>query len=300
MGDSLESASKLAVLAFVVTCMVAAGLGLGLRDLAGPLRRARLVAGALAANFVVAPAVAWALTVLVPLDRAHATGLLLLGGAAGAPFLPKLAAAARGDAAFSVALMLLLVVGSVAFMPLVLPLLIPGLSADPWPILRPLLFTMLLPLAAGMLVKARSPQWAARLRRPAAAVSNVSMVAAVLLLIGLNFSALLGTFGSGAVAVGLVFVALTLAAGYLLGGPAPETRSVLALGTGQRNVAAALVVATQNFADPGVAVMLLVTTLAGLVVLLVAARQFARRGGEREAGEPGRAPPDLVPQEVKR
>ncbi len=39
--------------------------------------------------------------------------------------------------AFSVGLMLLLTVGNVAFIPVVLPLLIPGLSADPWPLLRP-------------------------------------------------------------------------------------------------------------------------------------------------------------------
>jgi BASS family bile acid:Na+ symporter len=300
VGEFWESASKLAVLAFVVTCMVAAGLGLGLRDLAGPLRRVRVVAGALVANFAVAPALAWALTELVPLDRAYAVGLLLLGGAAGAPFLPKLAEAARGDAAFSVSLMLLLVVGSVAFMPLALPLLIPGLAAGPWPILRPLLFTMLLPLAVGMLVKGRSERWAAKLRRPVAAVSNVSMVAAVALLIGLNFSALLGTFGTGAAAVGVVFVSLSMAAGYFLGGPAPGTRSVLALGTGQRNVAAALVIATQNFTDPGVAVMLLVTTLTGLVVLLVAARRFARRRGDGEEAGSAEARPELEAQEVTR
>jgi BASS family bile acid:Na+ symporter len=300
VGGSFESASKLAVLAFVVACMVAAGLGLRLRDLVGPLRRARLVAGAVAANFVAAPALAWALTELAPLDRAHAAGLLLLGGAAGAPFLPKLAEAARGDAAFSVALMLLLVVGSVAFMPLALPLLIPGLAADPWAILRPLLFTMLLPLAAGMIVKARSERWAAKLRRPVAAVSDVSMASAVVLLIGVNFGALLAAFGTGAVAVGVVFVALSLAAGYALGGPVPETRSVLALGTGQRNVAAALVIATQNFADPGVAVMLLVTTLSGLAVLLVAARRFARRPGEREEAGEVVALPELLPRESRR
>jgi BASS family bile acid:Na+ symporter len=97
-------------------------------------------------------------------------------------------------------------------------------------------------------------------------------------LIGLNFGAMIATIGSGAVAVAVVFVTLTLAAGYALGGPAPGTRSVLSLGTGQRNVAAALLIATQNFADPGVAVMLLVSTLAGLVILLAAARWFARRG----------------------
>jgi BASS family bile acid:Na+ symporter len=289
VGENLEPLSRLAVLVFVVACMVAAGLGLTVRDVAAPLRRGRLVVLALMANFVIAPAVAVGLTRVVPLDLPYAVGLLLLGGAAGAPFLPKLAEAAKGDVAFSVGLMLLLTVGSVAFMPLVLPLMIPGLAADPWPILRPLLVTMLLPLAAGMAVRAKWPAAAARLRPAVVVVSNVSLLIALALLIGLNFTAMLGTFGTGAVAVGVVFVAVSFAAGYALGGPAPATRSVLGLGTGQRNVAAALVVATQNFADPGVVVMLLVTTLAGLVVLLAAARWAGRA-----------AAPVPVPQEVSR
>jgi BASS family bile acid:Na+ symporter len=136
---------------------------------------------------------------------------------------------------------------------------------------------MLLPLAAGGVVKSRSERWALRLRPAFGAVSNASMLLAVVLLIGLNFRAMLGTFGSGAVLVAVVFVSLSLAIGYALGGPAPGTRSVLGLGTGQRNVAAALLIATQNFpGEPGVGVMLLVSTLAGLVVLVFAARRFAR------------------------
>jgi BASS family bile acid:Na+ symporter len=103
-------------------------------------------------------------------------------------------------------------------------------------------------------------------------------VIALALLIGLNLRAMLDTFGSGAAAVGSLFVALSLGVGYVLGGPELGTRSVLAVGTGQRNVAAALLIATQNFAEePGVVAMLLVTTLAGLVVLVVAARHFAGR-----------------------
>lgn len=298
MGEFLEVVSKVAVLVFVVTCMAAAGLGLSVRELVAPLRRARLVAFAVLANFVLAPAIAYGLTWLIPIDRPYAIGLLLLGGAAGAPFLPKLAALAKGDLAFSVGLMLLLMVVSVVFMPFVLPLLIPGLTAEPWPLLRPLLVTMLLPLGAGMLVRNRSERWAARLRVVFEPVSNVSMILAVLLLIGLNFEALVGTFGSGAVAVGVVFVSLTLAVGYALGGPAPGTRSVLGLGTGQRNIAAALLIATQNFADePGVVAMLLVATIAGLLPLLFAARWFARR---QAAGEPVSVPADPVPAEVRR
>ncbi len=277
MAEFLEHLSKLAILVFVVTCMLTAGLGLSLRDIVAPLRRPRLVVLALLANFCLAPAIAYGLTELLPLDRGHAIGLLLLGGAAGAPFLPKLAELAKGDIAFSVGLMLLLMVGSVIFMPIALPLLIPGLSAEPWPILKPLLFTMLLPLAVGVMMKRRSEKWSTRLQPIFGKVSNVSMLLAVLLLIGLNFQAMLGTFGTGAVAAGVVFVSLSLVVGYALGGPSTGTQSVLGLGTGQRNIAAALLIATQNFPDdPGVVVMLLVTTLAGVIVLLFAARWFAK------------------------
>ena len=121
---------------------------------------------------------------------------------------------------------------------------------------------------------------------------------------GPNFRAMLGTFGSGAVAVAVVFVSLSLAAGYALGGPAPGTRSVLGLGTGQRNVAAALLLATQNFTDPGVVVMVLVSTLAGLIPLVLAARWFARRptaagASEPEAGGPEPARAGVSPEEVR-
>jgi bile acid:Na+ symporter, BASS family len=88
---------------------------------------------------------------------------------------------------------------------------------------------------------------------------------------------MIGTFGSGAVAVAVLFVALLLFSGYALGGPGPGARSVLGLGSGQRNIAAALIVATQNSEDPRVVVMLIASTLAGLIVLVPAAIWFARR-----------------------
>jgi BASS family bile acid:Na+ symporter len=275
VGESLESTANLAVLVFVVSCMTAAGLGLHPGDVVAPLRRVRLVVLAVVANFVIVPLIALALTAALPLDPHHEIGLLLLGGAAGAPFLPRLAAAADGDLGFSVGLVLLLTVGSVAFMPVALPLMVPGLAAGPGPILRPLLFTMLMPLAAGMAVLRGSAWWAARLRPVFSAVSNLSMVLALVLLVGLNTGAMLGTLGSGAAAVAALFVGLSFAVGYSLGGRDRRTRVVLGLGTGQRNVAAALVVATQNFTAPGVVVMLLLSTLVGLVVLLAAARLSA-------------------------
>jgi BASS family bile acid:Na+ symporter len=65
--------------------------------------------------------------------------------------------------------------------------------------------------------------------------------------------------------------------GWLLGGPGDDTRRVLALGTGQRNIAAALVVGSQSFTDPGVTVMVVVVAIIGLVTLMPLAGMFGRR-----------------------
>jgi BASS family bile acid:Na+ symporter len=280
-----EISAKVAVLVFVVSCMLTAGLGLTVREVAVPLRRGRPVALAIFVNFVVAPAVALALTEVIPIDRAYAIGLILLGGAAGAPFLPKLAELARGDVAFSVGLMLLLMVGSVIFLPIALPLMVRGTSVDTWPILRPLLVTMLLPLAVGMAARWRSERWSMAVRPVLTMISNLSLVLAVVLLVCVNWEALIGTFGSGAAATAILYISILIAVGFALGGPGRETRSVLGLGTGQRNVAAGLIIAGSNFANlGGVVVMVLVATLAGLVPLLIAAVKLRPRPASTKLG----------------
>jgi bile acid:Na+ symporter, BASS family len=270
----LEVVTRLSVLVFVVSSLLATGLGLTLREILAPLRAPRLILLSLGANFLLAPLVAYLLTLAIPLNASHAAGLLLLGAAAGAPFLPKLAELAGGNLGFAVALMILLVVGSTAFMPLALPLLIPGLRADPWSVAGPLVVLMLLPLGIGLAINARSAWLSARLQFILKPIVNISLLLLTALLIGLHFGALLGALGSGAVLAALLFVGITFALGYALGGPDVGNRRVLALGTSQRNIAAALVTATSSAADPEVVVMLLVVTLIGLVLILPAARSL--------------------------
>lgn len=156
----LQRLADVSVLAFVVSSMLAMGMSQRLGDVVASLKEPRTVLLALIVNFVLSPLLTVALIRAVPLQPAHATGLLLLGGAAGAPFLPKLAELSGGHLAYSVALMMLLMVGSVVFMPLALLLIVPGVEADPWRIAKPLLL-MLLPMAIGFAL-ARSA-WAARL-----------------------------------------------------------------------------------------------------------------------------------------
>jgi bile acid:Na+ symporter, BASS family len=75
----------------------------------------------------------------------------------------------------------------------------------------------------------------------------------------------------------VIFVGVCFGVGSVLGGPGADTRGVLALGTAQRNTAAALVVAGQNFSDAKVVVMITVVMIVSFAMLMPLARVLARR-----------------------
>jgi BASS family bile acid:Na+ symporter len=276
MIEAARMVARIALLVFLVSSMLAAGLSLTPRAILAPLRNVRLVLAALALNFLVAPAFAVMLTMVIALERPHAIGLILLGGAAGAPFLPKLVESAHCDLGFAVALMTLLTVGTTLFMPFALPLIIPDLQASPWSIARPLVMFILTPLAVGMLLR-RNPAISAASQPIFTKLGSLSAFVLLALLVVLYFRDLLGVLGSGALAAAIVFITGLGAAGYLLGGSREATRGVLGLGTAARNVGAALVPASQSFSDPKIMIMLVATTLVMLIVLVPAARWLARK-----------------------
>ncbi|MGA7880204.1 MAG: hypothetical protein WBL40_01590 [Terrimicrobiaceae bacterium] len=285
MTDAARIAAKIALLAFLVSSMLAAGLSLTPRAILAPLRNVRLVLVALALNFVAAPVFALALSVVIPLERPHAIGLILLGGAAGAPFLPKLVERARGDLGFAVALMTLLTVGTTLFMPFALPLMIPGLQASPWSIAQPLVVFILTPLAVGMLLQSRKAIPLAALQPILVKLGNVSALVLLTLLLALYFRNLLGVLGSGAIAACVVFLAGLYAAGYLLGGSRVEIKGVLGLGTAARNVGVALVPASQSFSDPKIMIMLVAYTIVMLIVLVPASGRLRRKALSPKGGQ---------------
>src|SRR5215213_2127035 len=135
--------------------MLSMGLSLTVSQILQPLRNTRLVIMALAANFVIVPAAAFALSRIIPLDQSVQIGLLLLGTAAGAPFLPKLAQIAKANVAFAVGLMTLLMVVTIVYLPIVLPLVLPGVEVDTVQIALSLIVTMRVPLLIGLFIKAR-------------------------------------------------------------------------------------------------------------------------------------------------
>jgi bile acid:Na+ symporter, BASS family len=275
--DLKQTAISIAMMSFVFSSMIGMGLGLRMNQIMAPLRNRRLVAQGLLANFVMTPLAALALAKVMRLDESLAIGLLLLGAAGGAPFLPKLAEIARGNLAFAVGLMVLLMVITVGYLPIVLPWLLPGVSVNPVQIARSLVLLMLLPLGGALAVNAKWPDTAAKVKPALDKASNLSLMVLIVLLTLLNFRSVMAVFGTGGIFAGAAFLAAGYAMGWALGGPTADTRQVLGLGTAQRNIAAALVVANQSFDDPDVVVMVVVVAIVGLLTLMPLARALGRR-----------------------
>jgi len=276
--ELLSKAATAALLSFVIASMLATGAALAVGDIVKPLRNGRLVTLVLFANFVLMPLAAIFLAKVLWLDQGFGVGLLLLGCAAGAPFLPKLAELVGGDLPFAVGAMILLTLVSVAYLPIALPLLLPGITVDAWKIARSLVLFMLLPLAAGLFLKAQYEKWAERLRPIIDRISNVSLILLIVLITAANLDKVLQVFGTRAILAGLLFIALGLVTGWLLGGSDANTKSVMALGTSSRNIAAALVVGSQSFSDPKVVVMIIVVAIVGFIVLIPLSRALGNRG----------------------
>jgi bile acid:Na+ symporter, BASS family len=248
MSEIVASLTNAFTLAFVITSMFGLGLGLTVGDIVRPLRNARLVLLSLVANFLVVPAAAWAIANMLSLEPDLRIGLILFSAVAGAPLALKAAELARGDMHFAVGLVTLQVVATVGFLPLALPLLIPGLAVDPMAVAMPLLQQVLLPLGFGLLMNARYDEEAEMARPVMAAVSNLSLALMLALNLG-NVGQVLGLLGTGAIFATILLVLVGFAAGWALGGPDVRTRRTLSLGTAQRNFAAAFVIGGGNFAD---------------------------------------------------
>ena len=273
----LEAFANLAILAFVITSMLAMGLSLTTKQIIEPLRNVRLVVKALLANFVLVPLLAYLILLVIPLAEPLAIGLILLATAAGAPFLPKLVEAAKGNIAFGVGLMVLLMVATIIYLPLVMPLLLPGVTVNPMDIAGSLIVLMLIPLAIGLFINARYDDTAASLQPVMSQTSTISLILLSVLMLVLNFKNIIGVIGTGAILAIIIFIVVSFVLGYFLGGPGRDTKSVLGLGTGQRNLAAAMVVGSQNFSDPNVVIMVVVAGVLGLFILMPIAGEIGKR-----------------------
>jgi predicted Na+-dependent transporter len=280
-------------LLFVLASMLAMGLSLTIPAIAKSVSNVRLMVLALVVNFIVVPAIAYGTAELLISDSHPGlkTGLVLVGAAAGAPFLPKLVQTARGPLALGVGLMVLLMLVTIVYLPLVLPLLLPGsVEVDSWQIAKSLILLMLLPLGIGLVIRARNPDFAATFQPVATQVSTVAVGFLLVALLVVNFEKIISTVGTGGILAALIVLVGAFAVGFLAGGRPEEQRSVLGLGTAQRNLSAAIVVAAQNFGDDAeVITMVMLVGVIGLIILFAAAGELGKRSLARSPTVPDKA-----------
>jgi predicted Na+-dependent transporter len=277
LNEFLSAIAGISGLLFVVTSMLTMGLSLSVQQMTQPLKNIRLVVLALLGNFVLVPLLAYVIIKVIPLDQSLQIGVILLGTAAGAPFIPKLVQGAKGNVAYAVGLMFLIMVVTIFYLPFILPLLLPGVEINPWDIARSLIVSMLIPLVMGMLIKSHSPdvadQWAPLMNK----ISSLSILILLVVGLGLNISNILSFIGTLGIGAMVLLIVGALVIGLFLGGRDPGVRSAMGLSTANRNGAAALLVATQNFSGTNTLPFVLV----GVVLMLLILLPFAKRLGAR-------------------
>jgi BASS family bile acid:Na+ symporter len=262
---------------FMAGSLMVAGLAVTPRDVLVPLKHGRFVVLSLVFGWLVGPVLAILLLRVIPLDSSYATGLLLLSLAPCAPPAAARARMAGADPAYIAGFIVLSAVATVVVMLVAVPLMIDGLSANAWGILRPLLLLVLLPLMAGMWVKGRWAHTAARIVRPLDSITRL-IGALLLLLVAILFGpSVIEAVGSYAIVAQVAFLsAMTVLSWTCAFGLSPQHKSVLTLGMSTRNLAAAGAPLLTGDHDPRVVVMLAITVPV-MVVLSALARHWIGR-----------------------
>jgi len=291
MTELLPILLKITVIIFMVGNLLELGLRLDLKKAMAGLRDVRFVTLSLLWAFVLCPALAYLLGVVLPLTEPYAMGLLLLGLAPCAPLLPGMVDKAHGDVNYAASFMLLASAGTVVYMPLAVPLLVKGVSVSAWTVAKPMLFLVLIPLLVGIALQMQQPSTASFLQpsvKKVTAVDTLLMLLVVVVMYAKGFVAAIGTW---AILAQVLFFTLTIVASYALAlGLPPRRKSVLTLGLSTRNCGAALAplfVATDVAPEATVMVTLGIPMM--VLFSVIAARVFAGRAGPADAAVPGAA-----------
>jgi len=263
----------LAVKVSVCLTVFALGLGASHQDLWYLFRRPAQLAKSLLAMNVVMPILAAALAAAFGLRPAVKIALVALAVSPVPPALPGKQLKAGGRVSYAIGLLTAAALLAIVFVPASVELLGRAFAKDvhvrPAAVARLVLISVLIPLAAGVALRAVAPALAGRIARPISLVSTSLLVVAALAVLAGSWRAELALVGHGTLAALAVFILVGLAVGHLLGGPDPDDRTVLALSTASRHPGIALAIAGAAFpgeklALPAVLVYLIVGAIVSI------------------------------------
>lgn len=289
---TLQEMVLLAMQASIVITVFGFGLDATLDDVLYVVRRPGLLLRSIVAMFVVMPVLAVALDKAFDFRHEIEVALVALSLSPVPPLLMKKEGKAGGSQSYALGLLVTMGVLSLAVVPLGLVVMQEVFGrqfAMPLgSVAMVILKAVILPIAAGMAVRAMLPAVAARVARPAAIVGTVLLAAVALLILFATRHAILALVGNGTLLALTVFIVVGLAIGHWLGGPNRKDRVVLALSTASRHPGIALALATLNFPNEhGVTGAVLLYLLVNVAISLVYGTWHRKRTGAAAAPHQG-------------
>jgi BASS family bile acid:Na+ symporter len=217
------------------------GLRLDVQDAIRGLKNIKFVIYVLIWGFIIGPLVAWLITQFIPLDKPYATGLILLGMAPCAPFVPLFVTKAKGDLGYTAAYMFLVAIGTILFMPFAVPYMVEGLSVSAWAIAKPLLIMILIPLLIGGVIRRNSTPLATKMQPVVKKITIVFTLIVFILLIIIYYKGIVSAMGSLSILSLVIFFTIIMIGTYFLSfGLNYEQKIVLSIGNSTRNLGAAI------------------------------------------------------------
>jgi len=231
--------------------LLSAGLRLTWAEILESLQRNRL-GWVLPVNFILVPAMVLGAVRLFHIPTNLAAGMVILAAAPFAPVVPVFTRMARADLALASAL-----TGLFPFLAAFLTPVICQLSLKPLlgasalkfsfgSILIVLVSTITLPLALGVVFRHCWPLLGRCLLKPVEIISEAAGSISLIFVTVVEFQTIRQT-GGKALFVMVLLSELSFFAGYLLSGPTRAARFVIGVGTANRNIALALLVAVESF-----------------------------------------------------
>jgi predicted Na+-dependent transporter len=284
----LQFAGNFGVILLAVVSMLSLGFSINAGRIPDLLRDRRLVILSVGANFIVMPIVGIVLARMLDFPDGIAPGFILIGCAAGSSVLPRLAEISKANIPLAKGLALLLTLISIFFIPLLYPYISPGISANAGILLLILAVCILIPLLSGLYIQRKRPvfadRWSPRMNKISVIVMIVVIIAFWALYVNdIVISAVSGEFVIIALAI-LVFLLIALGVGYLLAGKDRNSRIVTALGTAERNIAAAALVAAFGIGNHAILLLVLLTGLIGLILFHYVSKWLGKEKRNEPAG----------------
>jgi BASS family bile acid:Na+ symporter len=267
------------VLAFTILNLLSMGLQVNLVNMFKVVRSARFLGLMLVLGWVIGPAIAYLITLLLPLDNSYIIVLFIGSLAPCAPFLPPLIPKAHGDVTFAGAFIPVAAIGTSVLMPVIAPMLIKGIELSVMSLLKPLFMTLLVPLLVGATIKTFAGKVADKIFPLVKKLAGLSTLLTIILCLIIYYQPMWATAGSMAtLAMTIFMVAMALISYYSGFGFNRGEKVVLSLGMGTRNIAAVLIgVLTIADVKPDMVAMVVIWTLWSFILSMIIAPLIGKK-----------------------